>query len=145
VYVVVTIVTLLLFLIFGYAIFVAIGARLNPIKFVKKIGKVALFGFSTSSSAATLPLNTKTTTEELGVDKDIASFILPLGMTVNMNGTAIMQVIATIFIASSAGYNVTIGNIIIIALIALIASVGTPAAPGAGAIILFTVLSGMGY
>lgn len=145
VYVVVTIFTLLLFLIFGYAIFVAIGARLNPIKFVKKIGKVALFGFSTSSSAATLPLNTKTTTEELGVDKDIASFILPLGMTVNMNGTAIMQVIATIFIASSAGYNVTIGNIIVIALIALIASVGTPAAPGAGAIILFTVLSGMGY
>lgn len=145
VYVVVTIFTLLLFLVFGYAIFVAIGARLNPFKFVKKIGKVALFGFSTSSSAATLPLNTKTTTEELGVDKDIASFILPLGMTVNMNGTAIMQVIATIFIASSAGYNVTIGNIVVISLIALIASVGTPAAPGAGAIILFTVLSGMGY
>ncbi len=145
VYVVVTIFTLLLFLIFGYAIFVAVGARLNPINFVKKMGKVALFGFSTSSSAATLPLNTKTTTEELGVDKDIASFILPLGMTVNMNGTAIMKVIATIFIASSAGYNVTVGNIIVIALIALIASVGTPAAPGAGAIILFTVLSGMGY
>ena len=145
VYVVVTIITLLLFLIFGYAIFIAIGAKLNPMKFVKKMGKVALFGFSTSSSAATLPLNTKTTVEELGVDKDIASFILPLGMTINMNGTAIMQVIATIFIASSAGYNVTIGNIIVIALIALIASAGTPAAPGAGAIILFTVLSGMGY
>ena len=145
VYVVVTIITLLLFLIFGYAIFIAIGAKLNPMKFVKKMGKVALFGFSTSSSAATLPLNTKTTVEELGVDKDIASFILPLGMTINMNGTAIMQVIATIFIASSAGYDVTIGNIIVIALIALIASAGTPAAPGAGAIILFTVLSGMGY
>lgn len=145
VYVIVTIITLLTFLIFGYAIFIAIGARLNPMKFVKKIGKVALFGFSTSSSAATLPLNTKTTTEELGVDKDIASFILPLGMTINMNGTAIMQVIATIFIASSAGYNVTVGNIVVISLIALIASVGTPAAPGAGAIILFTVLSGMGY
>ena len=145
VYVVVTIITLLLFLMFGYAIFIAIGAKLNPMKFVKKMGKVALFGFSTSSSAATLPLNTKTTVEELGVDKDIASFILPLGMTINMNGTAIMQVIATIFIASSAGYDVTIGNIIVIALIALIASAGTPAAPGAGAIILFTVLSGMGY
>ena len=145
VYVVVTVFTLLLFLIFGYAIFVAIGARLNPMKFVKKIGKVALFGFSTSSSAATLPLNTKTTIEELGVDKDIASFILPLGMTVNMNGTAIMQVIASIFIATTAGYNVTIGNVVVIVLIALIASVGTPAAPGAGAIILFTVLSGMGY
>ena len=145
VYVVTTLIALLLFLIFGYAIFIAIGARLNPIKFVKKIGKVALFGFSTSSSAATLPLNTKTTVEELGVSEDIASFILPLGMTINMNGTAIMQVIAAIFIATSAGYDVTIANIVVIALLALIASVGTPAAPGAGAIILFTVLTGMGY
>ena len=118
---------------------------INPIKFVNKIGKVALFGFSTSSSAATLPLNTKTTVEELGVSEDIASFILPLGMTINMNGTAIMQVIAAIFIATSAGYDVTIGNIIVIGLLALIASIGTPAAPGAGAIILFTVLTGMGY
>ena len=145
VYVVTTVFTLLLFLVFGYALFIAIGARINPIKFVKKIGKVALFGFSTSSSAATLPLNTKTTVEELGVSEDIASFILPLGMTVNMNGTAIMQVIAAIFIATSAGYDVTIGNIVVIALLALISSVGTPAAPGAGAIILFTVLTGMGY
>lgn len=145
VYVITTVFTLLLFLVFGYALFIAIGARLNPIKFVKKIGKVALFGFSTSSSAATLPLNTKTTIEELGVSEDIASFILPLGMTINMNGTAIMQVIAAIFIATSAGYDVTIGNIVVIALLALISSVGTPAAPGAGAIILFTVLTGMGY
>ena len=145
VYVITTVFTLILFLVFGYALFIAIGARLNPIKFVKKIGKVALFGFSTSSSAATLPLNTKTTTEELGVSEDIASFILPLGMTINMNGTAIMQVIAAIFIATSAGYDVTIGNIVVIALLALISSVGTPAAPGAGAIILFTVLTGMGY
>ena len=145
VYVVTTLIALLLFLIFGYAIFIAIGARLNPIKFVKKIGKVALFGFSTSSSAATLPLNTKTTVEELGVSADIASFVLPLGMTINMNGTAIMQVIAAIFIATSAGYDVTIGNIVVISLLALIASIGTPAAPGAGAIILFTVLTGMGY
>ena len=145
VYVITTVFTLLLFLVFGYALFIAIGARLHPIKFIKKIGKVALFGFSTSSSAATLPLNTKTTTEELGVSEDIASFILPLGMTINMNGTAIMQVIAAIFIATSAGYDVTIGNIVVIALLALISSVGTPAAPGAGAIILFTVLTGMGY
>lgn len=145
VYVVTTVIALLVFLVFGYAIFIAVGAKLNPVKFVKKIGKVALFGFSTSSSAATLPLNTKTTTEELGVSKDVASFILPLGMTINMNGTAIMQVIAAIFIATSAGYDVTVSNIIVIALLALIASIGTPAAPGAGAIILFTVLTGMGY
>ena len=145
VYVVTTVFALLVFLVFGYAAFVGIGAKLNPVKFVKKIGKVALFGFSTSSSAATLPLNTKTVTEELGVSEDVASFILPLGMTINMNGTAIMQVIAAIFIASSAGYDVTVTNIIVISLLALIASSGTPAAPGAGAIILFTVLTGMGY
>ena len=144
-YVIITVIALLLFLTFGYATFIAIATKLNPIIFVKKISKVALFGFSTSSSAATLPLNTKTTVEELGVSEEIASFTLPLGMTINMNGTAIMQVIAAIFIASSAGYNLTLGNIIVIGLLALIASVGTPAAPGAGAIILFTVLTGMGY
>ena len=144
-YVMTTVIGLLIFLTFGYALFVFIAARLNPIVFVKKISKVALFGFSTSSSAATLPLNTKTTIEEMGVNEEIASFVLPLGMTINMNGTAIMQVIAAIFIASSAGYEVTIGSIVIIALLALIASIGTPAAPGAGAIILFTVLTGMGY
>ena len=144
-YVITVVITLLLFLTFGYALFILVATRLNPMPFVKKIGKVAMFGFSTSSSAATLPLNTKTTTEELGVNKEIASFILPLGMTINMNGTAIMQVIAAIFIASSAGYEVTFGSIALIAILALIASIGTPAAPGAGAVILFTVLSGMGY
>ncbi|MEF9953385.1 dicarboxylate/amino acid:cation symporter [Clostridium sp.] len=144
-YVGVTVFALLLFLTVGYALFVMIAAKLNPIVFVRKIAKVALFGFSTSSSAATLPLNNKTVVEELGVSEDIASFTLPLGMTINMNGTAIMQVIAAIFIASSAGYNITLGSIAIISVLALIASIGTPAAPGAGAIILFTVLTGMGY
>lgn len=144
-YVITVVITLLVFLIFGYALFIFVTTRLNPMPFVKKIGKVAMFGFSTSSSAATLPLNTKTTVDELGVNNEIASFILPLGMTINMNGTAIMQVIAAIFIASSAGYDVTFGSISLIAILALIASIGTPAAPGAGAVILFTVLSGMGY
>ncbi|MGL4343665.1 MAG: dicarboxylate/amino acid:cation symporter [Cellulosilyticaceae bacterium] len=144
-YVLIVVIALLLFLVFGYALFVYFAAKLNPIHFVKKTAKVALFGFSTSSSASTLPLNTQTTVDELGVKEDIASFILPLGMTINMNGTAIMQVIAAIFIASSAGYDLTLGSIFSIGFLALIASVGTPAAPGAGAIILFTVLTGMGY
>ncbi|MGL5313383.1 MAG: dicarboxylate/amino acid:cation symporter [Peptostreptococcaceae bacterium] len=144
-YVITATLSLLVFLTFGYAIFIFVTTGLNPVTFVKKITKVALFGFSTSSSAATLPLNSKTVVEELGVNEEIASFTLPLGMTINMNGTAIMQVIAAIFIAASAGYEVTVGNILIIALLALIASIGTPAAPGAGAIILFTVLTGMGY
>lgn len=106
---------------------------------------IALFGFSTSSSAATLPLNRKTTVEELGVHDQIASFVLPLGMTVNMDGTAIMQVIAAMFVAVSSGYKVTFMSMAIIAILALIASIGTPAAPGAGAVILFTILTGMGY
>lgn len=145
VYVVVTTITLLVFLIFGYAILIVLSTRLDPMPFVRKAAKVALFGFSTSSSAATLPLNTKTTVEELGVSDDIASFVLPLGMTTNMNGTAIMQVIASVFVAATAGYDLTLTSIFIIGLLALVASVGTPAAPGAGAVVLFTILSGLGY
>ena len=144
-YVVVTTVLLFLFLLVGYPIFVAVLAKQNPITFVKKIANVAIFGFSTSSSAATLPLNQKTCVEGFGVDETIASFVLPLGMTINMNGTAIMQVIATVFIAGCAGYTVTFPQLVVIALLALIASAGTPAAPGAGAVILFTILSGVGF
>lgn len=144
-YVITTVITLLLFLSAGYALILFFTTRLNPMPFLKKMAKVSLFGFSTSSSAATLPLNKKTTVEELGVSDEIASFVLPLGMTINMDGTAIMQVIAAIFIAATAGYDVTIANIAIIALLALVASIGTPAAPGAGAVILFTILTGLGY
>ena len=144
-YVAVTVVLLLVFLVVAYPLVVALGAKLNPITFMKKIANVAVFGFSTSSSAATLPLNMKICTEEFGVDETIASFVLPLGMTVNMNGTAIMQVIATVFIAGCAGYTVTPAQLVLVALLALIASVGTPAAPGSGAVILFTILSGVGF
>lgn len=144
-YVLVTTLLLLFVLILGYAFYVWLRTGLNPRIFVKKITKVALFGFSTSSSAATLPLNLKTTTEEIGVHEEITSFVLPLGMTVNMDGTAIMQVIAAIFIASCGGYEMTMQSIFVIGLLALVASIGTPAAPGAGAVILFTILSGMGY
>lgn len=144
-YVVLTVMLLLFTLVVGYAIFIKLSTGLNPIPFIKKITKVALFGFSTSSSAATLPLNMKTTTNELGVHEEIASFVLPLGMTVNMDGTAIMQVIATIFIAGCAGYPMTLANILMIGVLAIVASVGTPAAPGAGAVILFTILTGVGF
>ena len=142
VYVVVTVVLLLAFLIIAYPLVIALGAKLDPFTFIRKIANVAVFGFS---SAATLPLNIKVCEEEFGVDESIASFVLPLGMTINMDGTAIMQVIATVFIAGCAGYTVTPGQLVVVALLALLASVGTPAAPGAGAVILFTILSGMGF
>lgn len=144
-YFVLCIVLLLAYLFIGYPLILIIGCKLNPVIFVKKIFKVIVFGFSTSSSAATLPLNLDTNTKELGVDHQIASFVLPLGMTINMNGTAIMQVVATLFIAGCGGYDVSLFQLILIMILALIASMGTPAAPGAGAVILFTILSGVGF
>ena len=145
VYILTTCFTAILYLVVAYPLYVFLVARLNPVIFIKKIAKVGLLAFSANSSAAALSLNERTTTSELGVDKDIASFILPLGMTINMNGTAITQVVATIFIAASSGYELTFKNIIVIAVLALVASIGTPAAPGASAIILFTILNSMGY
>ena len=144
-YVVLTVALLLIYLFIGYPLYIAIATRQNPFTFIRKIFKVVVFGFSTSSSAATLPLNTETNVRDLGVDTQIASFVLPLGMTINMDGTAIMQVVATLFLAGVGGYEVTVINLIVIMVLALIASVGTPAAPGAGAVILFTILSGMGF
>lgn len=144
-YVITVLLALLIYLICAYPLYLITMAKINPKPFMRKIVKVVLFGFSTSSSAATLPLNKETTVKEMGVSEEIASFVLPLGMTINMDGTAIMQVIAAIFIAASSGYDVTFTSIAIIAILALIASVGTPAAPGAGAVILFTILTGIGY
>ena len=144
-YVVITVALLLAFLFIGYPLILALLTHLNPIVFVKKIFRVVVFGFSTSSSAATLPLNIETNVRQLGVDNQIASYVLPLGMTINMDGTAIMQVIATLFLAGVGGYSVSVGQLVVIMLLALIASAGTPAAPGAGAIILFTILSGVGF
>lgn len=132
-------------LVFLYTSFIYIKTGLNPFIFMRKIAKVALLAVSAASSAAALSLNMKTTIEELGVSEDVASFVLPLGMTINMNGTAIMQVVGSIFVAASAGYEVTLTNMLLIAFLALIASVGTPSAPGSSMIVLFTIITGMGY
>ncbi|MBQ2991289.1 MAG: dicarboxylate/amino acid:cation symporter [Clostridia bacterium] len=144
-YVIVTVLLLLAYLFIGYPVYIAVTTGMNPFTFIRKIMKVVIFGFSTSSSAATLPLNTHTNIHDLGVDSQIASFVLPLGMTINMDGTAIMQVVATLFLAGVGGYEVSVMSLIVIMVLALIASVGTPAAPGAGAVILFTILSGVGF
>ena len=144
-YCLLTVALLLAYLFIGYPLYAALVCKLNPYTFIKKIFKVIVFGFSTSSSAATLPLNLDTTTKELGVDRQIGSFVLPLGMTINMDGTAIMQVVATLFIAGCGGYDVSVFELVVIMVLALIASMGTPAAPGAGAVILFTILSGVGF
>ena len=144
-YVVLTVALLLIYLFVGYPLMIATIPKLNAYTFIRKISKVVVFGFSTSSSAATLPLNLETNTRELGVDRQVGSFVLPLGMTINMDGTAIMQVVATLFIAGCGGYEVSVFQLVMIMILALIASVGTPAAPGSGAVILFTILSGVGF
>ena len=144
-YVLLTVSVLLVYLFIGYPLYIFLAARLNPFTFIRKILGVIVFGFSTSSSATTMPLNTETNTRDMGVDSQIASFVLPLGMTINMDGTAIMQVVAALFLAGVGRYEVTVVNLIVIMVLALIASIGTPAAPGAGAVILFTILSGMGF
>ena len=145
VWIVTTIVVSLVLVFTIYPVGIFLTTRLNPIPFVKKTLKIGWFAAATNSSAATLPLNTKTCTEELGCSKEISSFVLPTGMTINMNGTAILQVIATLFIAGCSGSHVTVPILIMISVMAMLCSAGTPAAPGAGAIVLFTILSGVGF
>ena len=100
-YVLILIFVLFFHLIFTYSLILKFFADLNPITFFKKMRNVALFAFSTSSSAATIPVTLKTVTDDLGVKKDVSSFVVPVGATINMDGTAIMQGLATMFIAST--------------------------------------------
>lgn len=118
--------------------------NVNPLHFVKKILAPMSVGFSTASSAAALPVSMRTAEEKLGVDKKIASFTLPLGATINMDGTAIMQGVATIFIAQFYAINLAPMDYIIVILTATLASIGTAAVPGAGLIMLSLVLSTVG-
>ena len=105
---------------------------------------VILFAFSTSSSAATIPITLKTVTDELGVKKDVSSFVIPVGATINMDGTAIMQGLATMFVASVAFYDLSLVDYMQIVLLAIVASIGTAAVPSAGIITLTLILGSLG-
>lgn len=118
--------------------------RLNPIPFMKKVFKVGLFAAATNSSAATLPLNTKTCTEELGCSEEISSFVLPTGMTINMNGTTAMHMIAITFIATAAGLEITPATLAIAAFLSICTAMGTPAIPVAGTTMVYVVMMGLG-
>ncbi len=144
-YIVSAMATLLITCCILYPLGIFVTTGLNPMKFLKKMAKVGVFGFSVNSSAATLPLNTKTCLEELGCSQEITSFVLPTGMTINMNGTTMMHMFAVTFIATAAGINVTPANLIVMALLSICAAAGTPAIPIAGTTMIFTVLSGMGW
>jgi len=123
-----------------YSLLLKFLAQLNPLWFFNKMKEAAIFAFSTSSSAATIPVTLKTVNQDIGVDKDVASFVVPVGATINMDGTAIMQGMATIFIAQIAGMDLTLIQYVQIVLLAVITSIGTAAVPSAGTITLVIIL-----
>lgn len=127
-----------------YPIGIFLLTGLNPFKFAKKIFKVGMFAAATQSSAATLPLNRKTCMEELGCSKEISSFVLPMGMTINMNGTTAMHMVAITFIATAAGINITPTQLITAAFLSICVAMGTPAIPVAGTTLIFVIMSGLG-
>ncbi|MBY6035088.1 dicarboxylate/amino acid:cation symporter [Fictibacillus nanhaiensis] len=123
---------------------VALLAKKNPIWFFKGFSPAMSVAFSTSSSNATLPISMKTAQENLGVRKSVSGFVQPLGATINMDGTAIMQGVATIFIAQVYDINLSIGAMITVILTAVLASIGTAGVPGVGLIMLAMVLNSVG-
>ncbi len=144
-YVVLLIFVLVFHLIFTYSLILTIFARLNPLKFFAKMKDVMLFAFSTSSSAATIPVTLKTVTQDLGVKKDVGSFVVPVGATINMDGTAIMQGLATVFIAGiTPGIELGLVEYVQIIFLAVITSIGTAAVPSAGIVTLTIILSQLG-
>ena len=139
-YVVLLISLLIFHALFTYSIFLKFIGGLSPITFFKKIKNVALFAFSTSSSAATIPVTLKTVNQDLGVNQNVASFVVPVGATINMDGTAIMQGLATVFIAQMSGIDLTLFQYGQVVLLAVATSIGTAAVPSAGTITLIIIL-----
>ena len=141
------IVTYILLLFHGlvvYQILLRIYAKESPIAFLKKILGPMTLAFSTSSSAACIPLSLKTLKEEFNVEEKVSSFTIPLGATINMDGTAIMQGVATVFIAQLYNIHLTTNDYFMVVLTAVLASIGTAGVPGVGTIMLSMVLSQVG-
>ncbi|WP_435249474.1 dicarboxylate/amino acid:cation symporter [Vibrio sp. nBUS_14] len=117
---------------------------LSPITFLRKMEDAIMFAFSTASSNATIPVTMETAKNRMGVDNKVASFTVPLGATVNMDGTAIMQGVATAFIAQAYNIDLTMGDYLMVILTATLASVGTAGVPGVGLVMLAMVLNQVG-
>ena len=126
-----------------YSTMTAIFAKVSPAKFFKGVAPAAILAFSTCSSVGTLPVSIKCT-EELGAKKEIASFTLPLGATINMDGTAIYQAVCTVFIAQCYGINLSLSQLATVVITATIASIGTAGVAGAGVVMLAMVLQAVG-
>lgn len=128
-----------------YSLVVGTFTRYNPWTFLSKISPAQLLAFSTSSSAATLPVTMERVEEHIGVDKDISSFVLPVGATINMDGTSLYQGVAAVFISQALGFELTFADQLTIVLTALLASIGSAAVPGAGMVMLVIVLEAIGF
>lgn len=126
-----------------YSATVKFIGSMSPIKFFKTMVPAMIFAFSSASSMGTLPINMKSC-QEMGANKDIVSFVLPLGATINMDGTAIYQGVCAVFIATCFGIDLTIGQMINIVLTATLASIGTAGVPGSGVVMLTMVLQAVG-
>ena len=136
--------TLVIHVAIVYPAFLILLARVNPVTFFKKIREPMLVAFSTSSSGATLPVTLRTVEKRVGVHNEVASFSIPLGTTINMDGTAIMQGVATVFIAQYFQVDLVFSDYLMVVVTATMASIGTAAVPGVGLIMLTMVLTQVG-
>ena len=127
-----------------YTSLLAFIAKLNPLVFLKRIRPVMMFGFATASSNATMPVTLEVAEEKLGVKNSVASFTIPLGATINMDGTAIMQGVATVFIAQAYQVDISLAGYLTVILTATLASIGAAGVPGVGLITLALVLQQVG-
>ncbi|KAA0549884.1 dicarboxylate/amino acid:cation symporter [Bacillus sp. BGMRC 2118] len=139
-YFIAVLVALLIHVIVAYGGLVSFLGKMNPWKFFKGFTPAMSVAFSTSSSSATLPVSMETAQNNLGVPKSVSSFVQPLGATINMDGTAIMQGVATVFIAQVYGVDLTMSQLLMVVLTAVLASIGTAGVPGVGLIMLAMVL-----
>lgn len=127
-----------------YLLIVSFIAKINPFYFLGAIRNAQIFAFSTSSSAATMPFTLKAAEERLQIDEKVSRFVIPLGATINMDGTALYQAAAALFLCSVFGVDLSNGEILLLMLTTVGASIGTPATPGVGIVVLATILAGIG-
>ena len=143
-YMLAVIIGLILQMTITYTLVLKLFSKMNLKKFYQGIAPAQLLAFSTSSSGATLPVTMERCEEELGVSEEVSSFVLPLGATINMDGTALYQAVAAVFIAQTIGMDLTLGAQLTIVFTAVLASIGTAAVPGAGIIMLIIILEAVG-
>lgn len=139
-----TVVLGLLLMIVVYLTFMSVFTKKSPLSFLRAIAPAQLLAFSTSSSAATLPVTMDCVTESVGVDDEVSSFVLPVGATINMDGTSLYQAVAAVFIAGAFGMDLSLSTQLGIVVTATLASIGSAAVPGAGMVMLVIVLGQAG-